>query len=125
MSSSLATPPGADAIVGAVHWLEATLLGTVATTVAVIAVAWIGMLMLSGRIEVRRGVTTVLGCFVLFGATSIAGGIRAAADAGFGGADARLAPAPMAASPLENALDKLPPPPPSAGDPYAGASLIR
>jgi type IV secretory pathway VirB2 component (pilin) len=125
MTSSLSLPLGASPIVGAVHWLEGTLLGTVATTVAVIAVAWIGMMMLWGRIDVRRGITTVIGCFILFGAASIAAGIRSAAEAGFGGPEARLAPAPMAASPLENARDALPPARPSDYDPYAGASLRR
>jgi hypothetical protein len=38
-----------------VIWLQGTLLGTIATTVAIIAVSWVGMLMLMGRFEIRRG----------------------------------------------------------------------
>ena len=58
------------------------MLGTVATTVAVIAVAAVGFMMLTGRINWRYGAVVILGCFVLFGATSIVAGIRAAAVGG-------------------------------------------
>ena len=75
-SASLADPAGSGVIVGAVQWLEGTLLGTVATVVAVIAVASVGLLMLTGRINWRYGATVILGCFILFGAASIVGGIR-------------------------------------------------
>jgi type IV secretion system protein VirB2 len=68
--------------VSAVHWLEGTLLGTIATTVAVIAVASVGFLMLTGRINWRYGATVILGCFILFGAASIVGGIQATAGLG-------------------------------------------
>ena len=54
-------------------------LGNVATTAAVIAVAAVGFMMLTGRLNWRYGITVVIGCFILFGATSIVAGIRAAA----------------------------------------------
>jgi type IV secretion system protein VirB2 len=60
-------------------WLQGTLLGTVATVAAVIAVAVVGFMMLTGRINWRYGITVVFGCFVLFGAASIVGGIRSTA----------------------------------------------
>ena len=44
-------PAGSGPIVGAVNWLQGTLLGNVATAVAVIAVAAVGFLMLTGRIN--------------------------------------------------------------------------
>src|ERR1700740_952259 len=72
-------PRGSSPIVGAVHWLEGTLLGTVATVVAVIAVAAVGFMMLTGRINWRYGATVILGCFILFGAASIVAGIRSVA----------------------------------------------
>ena len=77
-----ADPQGSGVIVGAVSWLQGTLLGTVATVVAVIAVAAVGFMMLTGRINWRHGVAVILGCFILFGAASIVGGIRAAALGG-------------------------------------------
>jgi type IV secretory pathway VirB2 component (pilin) len=112
-------PAGSGAIVTAVSWLQGTLLGTVATTVAVIAIASVGLMMLSGRIELRRGLTVVCGAFILFGAASIAAGIRSLAPGDYGG-DAypvvRYEAPPVAAAPA-------PTPPPAAYDPYAGASV--
>jgi type IV secretion system protein VirB2 len=61
------------------NWLQGTLLGTVATTVAVIAIAAVGFLMLTGRINWRHGAIVIVGCFILFGAASIVAGIRSAA----------------------------------------------
>lgn len=79
---SLADPAGSGVIVGAVRWLQGTLLGTVATVVAVIAVATVGLLMLSGRVNWRHGATVILGCFILFGAASIVAGIQSTATLG-------------------------------------------
>lgn len=79
---SYADPQGSGVIVSAVSWLQGTLLGTVATIVAVIAVAAVGFGMLTGRINWRHGSVVILGCFILFGAASIVGGIRAAAGGG-------------------------------------------
>ena len=75
-------PAGSGVIVGAVRWLEGTLLGTVATVVAVIAVAVVGFMMLTGRINWRYGATVILGCFILFGAASIVAGVQSAATVG-------------------------------------------
>lgn len=66
----------------AVSWLQGTLLGTVATVVAVIAVASVGFMMLTGRMNWRYGGVVILGCFILFGAASIVAGIRTAAEMG-------------------------------------------
>jgi type IV secretion system protein VirB2 len=54
-------------------------MGTVATVAAVVAVAVVGMMMLTGRINWRYGASVILGCFVLFGAASIVAGIQTAA----------------------------------------------
>lgn len=115
-ASSLTDPIGASPLVAAVLWLQFTLLGTIATTTAVIAVATVGMMMLTGRIELRRGATVVVGCFILFGATSIAAGIRSAAS-GFGGPSAPPVPVQASAGVVV--------PPPTNYDPYAGASVPR
>jgi type IV secretion system protein VirB2 len=79
---TLADPAGSGVIVAAVRWLEGTLLGTIATVVAVIAVASVGFLMLTGRINWRYGAVVILGCFVLFGAASIVAGIQSTAQLG-------------------------------------------
>jgi len=75
-------PAGSGVLVGAMHWLQGTLLGTVATVVAVMAVAAVGFLMLTGRMNWRYGATVILGCFILFGAASIVAGIQQAATLG-------------------------------------------
>ncbi len=80
---TLSDPQGSGPIVSAVQWLQGTLLGTVATVVAVVAVACVGMLMLTGRMNWRHGAVVILGCFILFGAVSIVAGIRS--TVGFAG----------------------------------------
>ena len=72
-------PAGSGAITGALAWIQGTLLGSVATAVAVIAVASVGLLMLTGRMNWRFGATVVIGLFILFGAGAIVGGIRSVA----------------------------------------------
>ena len=79
---SLSDPAGSGVIVSAVRWLQGTLLGTIATVIAVIAVASVGFLMLTGRINWRYGATVILGCFILFGAASIVAGIQSTASLG-------------------------------------------
>lgn len=74
-------PQGSGPILAAVEWLQGTLLGNVATTVAVIAVALVGFMMLTGRINWRYGVSVIVGCFILFGAAAIVSGIQYAAGA--------------------------------------------
>lgn len=78
----LPDPAGSGPLTAAVRWLQGTLLGTVATVVAVIAVATVGFMMLTGRMNWRYGATVVLGCFILFGAASIVGGIQSTATLG-------------------------------------------
>ncbi len=72
-------PAGSGVIVSAVDWVQGTLLGAVATSLAVIAVGATGLGMLSGRIDWRRGATVILGCFIVFGAAAIVAGIKSAA----------------------------------------------
>jgi type IV secretory pathway VirB2 component (pilin) len=112
---SLSDAPGSSALVAAVTWLQGTLLGTIATTVAIVAVSWVGMLMLMGRLEIRRGLTVIAGGFVLFGASAIAGGIQS--FVGRGEAEIAYVPPPAAPPP------PVPPPLPRNPDPYAGASM--
>jgi type IV secretion system protein VirB2 len=76
-------PSGASPLVAALSWVQNTLLGNLATTAAVIAVAVVGYMMLTGRMEWRRGLMVVVGAFIIFGAVTIVAGIRAAAQGGF------------------------------------------
>ena len=72
-------PAGSNVILSAVSWLQGTLLGNVATALAVIAVGATGLLMLTGRIDWRRGATVIVGCFIVFGAAAIVAGIKSVA----------------------------------------------
>ncbi len=72
-------PQGSGPIVAALAWMQGTLMGNVATAVAVMAVASVGFMMLTGRLNWRFGATVIIGCFILFGAASIVSGIQGAA----------------------------------------------
>lgn len=113
-SGSLSDPEGGT-LVAAASWINAALLGSVATAIAIIAIALVGFGMMAGRIDWRRGVMAVAGCFLLFGAPAIVAGLSMRGDA-----NAQVDPtrATMAAAPIAQ-------PPDPTYDPYAGASLIR
>ena len=73
-------PAGSGPILAALQWVQGTLLGNLATTAAVIAVAIVGFMMLTGRMDWRRGITVVVGAFILFGAAAIVEGLRTVAS---------------------------------------------
>lgn len=81
-AGQVADPQGSGPIVAALGWLQGTLLGNVATAVAVMAVAAVGFMMLTGRMNWRFGATVIIGCFILFGAGAIVTGIQSAAAVG-------------------------------------------
>jgi type IV secretory pathway VirB2 component (pilin) len=116
-TASLTDPPIGNPIAEGVNWVQGATLGSVATIVAVIAVAAVGLLLLSGRLDLRRGTTVVLGCFILFGAAGIA-----AVLTGVGRADTHGS-AIADRDPLAQHSRTSPSPPASAYDPYAGASV--
>lgn len=113
---SLADPPGSSPIGLAVLWLQGALLGSIAIAIAVVAVASVGLLMLGGRIDVRRGLAVIAGCFILFGASAIASGLQSLLVDGreIAGISPDLPPVTPPPSP---------PAPPANADPYAGASV--
>lgn len=115
---SLTDSPAASPIADSVAWVQGAALGTVATAVGVIAVATIGLLMLSGRLELRRGITVVVGCFILFGAAGIAGALTSLSN----GDPQRRLPIASDSGRLSSQLERSVPPS-VAYDPYAGASV--
>jgi type IV secretory pathway VirB2 component (pilin) len=116
-SASLADPAGSSVLVAAVQWLQQTLLGTLATTVAIIAVASVGLMMLAGRVNLRYGLTVIVGSFILFGASTIVAGIQSSLAGGDSGAVPYAEPIAAATPPPTL------PAPPVNRDPYAGASV--
>jgi type IV secretory pathway VirB2 component (pilin) len=113
-------PAGSGVIAAAVQWLQGTLLGTIATALAVIGVAAVGLLLLSGRIDVRRGAQVIIGCFILFGASSIAPGIVRVVQGDNAPSEIAAAPPPPPAYPPPANRGS---PAASPYDPYAGAAL--
>ena len=113
-------PPSLNAVTSAIGWLEGTLLGTIATTTAIIAIASVGLLMLTGRVDVRRATQVVFGCFIIFGASTIASGILGALNGG-GSATPELAAAPP--PPVATKPPVYPRANSTPYDPYAGAAL--
>ena len=61
-------PQGGDPITSALVWMQSILLGPIATTLAVMAVAGVGFMMLTGRMNWRYGATVIIGVFIIFGA---------------------------------------------------------
>lgn len=116
-TASLAEPPSPGVLRPAAMWIEGILTGTLASVLAVIAVAALGFALLSGRIDLRRGLTVLVGCFILFGAPAIAAGLRSLADA-TSGEDSTSGASPTVQTPIAPA-----PPNPNYFDPYAGASV--
>lgn len=109
---------GTSAVANAVEWVGSVLAGEVATSLAILAIAGLGFTMLTGRLPVRRGMTVIVGCFVLFGAPSIASGLlgtaRVADDTAVLEDNITQPAAPLPAPGAQR-----------ADDPYAGASIVR
>lgn len=109
-----------NAFAASVTWIQAILTGSIATAIGVIAIASIGLLMLSGRVDLRRGARVILGCFVVYGSAVLASGLLGAA---------RVDPQTRAEKPPYTSVavpEQLLSPaqlPPS--DPYAGAAVRR
>lgn len=115
---SLADQPQASVILPAAQWVQGIFLGNIATAIAVVAIASIGFAMLTGRVELRRGGTIILGCFILFGASTIANGLRNAAQSPETLLSQNVpAPPPVFARPARTDAAN------SGYDPYAGASV--
>lgn len=74
VQQSLFEAGGGAPMVESAGWMEGMMLHEIALGVCVIAVAFIGALMLTGRLPLREGGRVVVGCFVLLGAPVIASG---------------------------------------------------
>jgi type IV secretory pathway VirB2 component (pilin) len=103
-------------MVESARWIEGVILGEIALGVCIIAVAFIGGLMLTGRLPLREGMRVVVGCFVLLGAPVIAGGFATGASNSL----SQLESTSVDEKPAGRALRDLPP---ANYDPYSGATL--
>ena len=106
-----------DALAVAVKWVESRLLGSIATSIAILAVATLGAALLWGRSDIRSGGRVVLGAYILFGAPVIVYELNHAPNARET-ARPDLAPQ-MSSNPAAPAMPRNAP----AHDPYAGAAV--
>jgi type IV secretory pathway VirB2 component (pilin) len=118
IARTLLDPPQNSPLGAASQWVELLTAGNLAAVVATIAIAIVGFLMFGGRVDVRCGTLTLLGCFVIFGAPAIAVAVRSL------GGDTEmpevLPPSiPSSFAPPTNASGSTP------YDPYAGAAVPR
>ncbi|MBK8375898.1 MAG: TrbC/VirB2 family protein [Sphingomonadales bacterium] len=107
-----------SAIPAAVQWLAGTLLGSVATGIAVLAIAFVGFGLLGGRLNWRTGARVVMGVFILFGAPMIAQELMSLARDGDASTVGQVATTPIPPSPQVPANAPV-------YDPYAGAAVPR
>ncbi len=75
MTGDLYFSQAGQSLPAAVQWLLDLLLGPLGTSIAIIAVAFLGYQMMTGRISAGRALRVLLGCFVLFGSPVIVGGL--------------------------------------------------
>ena len=114
ISPSLFDAPANPVLSMSAQWLSGLMTGTFAISLGVIAVALVGLMLMTGRLAIRDGIRVVLGCFLLFAAPMIAASLRA-------GADGVATPFPPPMSIFQKPAPT--PLPPANYDPYAGASL--
>ena len=102
----------------AIGWVVGLLSSEVSTILAVIAVAIFGMLVILGRGDVRSGGRVAVGCFIVFGAATIAQGLL-----GVIGQEREVVPLPEVGSPAPpERIFKPETRPANPFDPYSGES---
>lgn len=110
------TVPHSDTdIVASVSWFQNLVLGQMGTSLAIVAVASMGMGMLGGHLSTRPAARVLAGIFLLFGAPVLASGV-------LGSVRFAQLPGPLGPPTLPGTI-------PSASsqqyDPYAGAAVPR
>ena len=112
---SLLDPPVVSPFMPAAEWVTGTLLGSVAVSLCVIAIAFVGLRMMTGHLAARDGLRVVIACFVLLGASSIAAGLlRVSREV-----------APVGSEPIQVQETPAPPPLAPATDPFAGGPSLQ
>ena len=119
MPYSLAEPPSTSVLGAGAQWIEQLLTGSLVFAIATVAIALIGLAMLGGHASLKRGARVLLGCFLLFGAHSIAVGLRGVATSE-DPSDRRYANVQRVVIPPNLPTQN---PAPNAFDPYAGAGV--
>ena len=108
------------AINGAVVWIDSLLLGSIGSSFAIIAVAFVGFRILSGELPIRHGLRVIVGVFILFGSPFLA---RSLLDLARPNGGVAVIPLEIAVPPP--VLTPRAPAAPTPFDPYAGASAYQ
>lgn len=115
-TSTLFSPPTQSVFETTNTWVVALLSGQAATALCTIAIAVLGYSLMAGRIQLRKGILAVLGCFLLFGATNLANDLQKLARSS-------LPTGPKTITISSPPIEPEAPPPPANYDPYAGAAV--
>lgn len=76
----LFTPQNTPVLGEALHRLETTMLGEIASVLCVLAIALVGFRLLAGHLAVRSGIRTLLGLFLIIGSPLVAARIAPEPD---------------------------------------------
>lgn len=114
-SQSTAFLTSTGGLASATQWLADLLTGTLGASLAIVAIAITGLLMLQGRLSIRQAIRTIAGCFIVFGAPVMAKGLWESTRP-------QRTPIQIEASPRFTAPE-IPAKPMTNPDPYAGASV--
>lgn len=117
LSSGAFISSGTEPFTEALGWITGTLLGSASLALCILAVAFVGFSMLTGRLSIKLGLRVVLGCFILLSAPFIASAFLQLPLQ----SNNVPPPEPLSVA-AENPREDLPP---ADYDPYAGASLRR
>lgn len=101
-------------LIAAIEWIVGALLGSVAMSASMLAIAALGILSFLGRAPFRRAMLVVLGCFILFSAISIGTGMARGVEPSDNSVYAAGGIAPSYVPIM---------PSPAPYDPYAGAAV--
>lgn len=119
--ASLFDAPPEPVVATGSDWVTGLLGGSIAVSLCVIAMAVLGMLMLTGRLHLRRGLQVVLGCFLLLGTPLLVDALTTRTDRVRDLEPAAIvlaSPAPQTLRPVDNRSS-------NPFDPYSGATLPR
>ena len=117
MTLSIGSGANNSALANAAHWIESSLTGSAATSIAIIALALSAIAMLQGRIYIGRLGKVALGALILFGSPFLASELIRS-----------LSAREQVSTQIANAGSSVPPSPTipknaPVNDPYAGASV--
>lgn len=115
VAPSLFEASSEPALSAAADWISDAVFGSVAAALCVIAIAFVGLMLMAGRLAVRDALRAAFGCFVLLGAPAIAAGLQGAAE--------QVSPPALPHERTVNVPPPVAPLPQATYDPYAGASL--